>query len=60
MTGLSNETAAIDHPVNKDENGRPIEVFLRKTLELDYALGGDAAFRTDATLMFKEKSWIMR
>ena len=60
MTGLSNETAAIDHPVNKDENGRPIKVFLRKTLELDYALGGDAAFRTDARLMFKEKCWIMR
>ena len=60
ITGLSNETAAIDHPAARDENGKPIKVFLRKTLELDYALGGDAAFRTDAGLMFKEKRWVMR
>jgi hypothetical protein len=60
ITGLSNETAAIDHPVARNKNGRPIKVFLRKTLELDYALGGDTAFRTDAGLIFEEKRWIMR
>jgi hypothetical protein len=58
--GLSNEIAVIQHPIEKDENGQPKKVFLRKTLELDYDIGGDPAFRSDAKLEFKDKSWIMR
>ncbi len=60
IAGLSNETVAIDHPVAKDERGRPVKVFLRKTLELNYSLGGDAAFRSDANLIYKGKRWVMR
>lgn len=60
MSGLSNETAAIDHPTARDETGKPIPVYLRKTLELGYAVGGDPAFRADARLIFKNKRWIMR
>jgi len=60
ITGLSNETAAIDHPIAKDEMGRPIKVFLRKTLELNYSLRGDPALRSDVKLAFKGKRWIMR
>jgi hypothetical protein len=60
LGGLSNETAVFDHPVAKDENGKPIKVFLRKTLELSYKLGGDPAFRYDAKLLFGENRWIMR
>ena len=60
IAGLSNETAAIDHPVAKDEAGRPIKVFLRKTLELSYALGGDATLRSNANLIYKGKRWVMR
>lgn len=60
IAGLSNETAAIDHPVAKDETGKPVKVFLRKTLELSYALGGDATLRSDANLIYKGKRWVMR
>lgn len=60
ITGLSNETAVIDHPVAKDELGKPLKVFLRKTLELSYDLRGDSALRSDASLAYKAKRWIMR
>lgn len=60
VTGLSNETVAIDHPVAKDKTGRPIKVFLRKTLELSYTFRGDPSLRSDANLAYKGKSWIMR
>jgi hypothetical protein len=60
IAGLSNETIAVDHPVAKDKAGKPIKVFLRKTLELSYTLGGDAAFRSDAKLVYKGKRWVMR
>ena len=60
ITGLSNETVAIDHPIAKDAAGKPIKVFLRKTLELSYALRGDATLRTDANLSYKGKHWVMR
>lgn len=61
ISGLSNETIAIDHPVAKDkETGRPIKVYLRKTLELNYALKSDAVMRSEAGIDFKDKCWIMR
>jgi hypothetical protein len=60
VTGLSNETVAIDHPVAKDKTGRPLKVFLRKTLELSYAFRGDPSLRSDANLAYKGKGWIMR
>jgi hypothetical protein len=60
ITGLSNETAAIDHPVAQDENGKPIKVYLRKTLEISYALSGDPALRSYAQLSYKGKRWVMR
>lgn len=61
IKGLSNETAAIDHPIAKDkETGEPVKVYLRKTLELNYALTGEAAMRSDANVEYKDKRWIMR
>jgi hypothetical protein len=60
IAGLSNETVAIDHPTEKDEQGRPVKVFLRKTLELSYNIGGDPALRSKAKLTYKGKRWIMR
>jgi hypothetical protein len=60
ITGLSNETAAIDHPVAKDATGEPVKVYLRKTLELSYSLSGDAALRSDAKPAYDGKRWIMR
>ena len=60
IAGLSNETIELDHPTAKDENDNTKKVFLRKTLELDYKLGGDPKFRSDAILKFKEQNWIMR
>ncbi|MHC4220780.1 MAG: hypothetical protein ACYST9_00040 [Planctomycetota bacterium] len=60
VTGLSNETIAIDHPTEKNGHGYPAKVYLRKTLELNYAIGGDPALRDNAQLLFKGKRWIMR
>ncbi|MHC4866560.1 MAG: hypothetical protein ACYTEX_20990 [Planctomycetota bacterium] len=60
ITGLSNETAVIDHPITKDEDGQPEKVYLRKTLGLSYGLRGDPALRSDIKLHYKAKRWIMR
>lgn len=53
--GMSNETTAIDHPI---EAGT--KVFLRKTLALSYAIGGDPRLRSKAKLAYKGKRWVMR
>ncbi len=58
--GLSNETAVIDHPNEKDQNGNPKKIYLRKTLQLDYTIPGEARFRDDRKIEFLEKSWVMR
>ncbi|MHC4691372.1 MAG: hypothetical protein ACYS67_01430 [Planctomycetota bacterium] len=60
VSGLSNETAAIDHPVAKDAEGNAVKVYLRKTLELSYSVGGDPALRSYAKLSYQGKRWIMR
>ena len=60
VSGLSNETTAVDNPTARDADGRPTKVLLRKTLELDYSISGDPAFRSQPKLTFKGKTWIMR
>jgi hypothetical protein len=60
LAGLSNETAAINHPTAKDEDGRPLRVLLRKTLELKYKIGGDPVHRESQKLVFTGKRWVMR
>ena len=60
ISGLSNETAAIDHPMGKNSTGKPRKVLLRKTLELNYHLSGDPAFRSEAKLAYTDKRWVMR
>jgi hypothetical protein len=60
IAGLSNETKAISHPIKKDENGKPVMIYLRKALALNYAIGGDPKLRQSAGLRFKEKTWVMR
>ena len=60
ITGLSNETVAVYHPVSTDEDGKPLQIFLRKTLELSYSLRGDQALRSSASFAFQGKRWIMR
>ena len=60
VTGLSNETATVKHPVAKDKDGQPLLIFLRKTLELTYELQSDSARRSDANLIYKSKRWVMR
>jgi hypothetical protein len=60
ISGLSNETIAVDHPVEKDQDGKPVKIYLRKTLELSYTLGGDPAFRSEQKLKFESKRWVMR
>ena len=60
FTGLSNETAVVAHPIAKDANGQPRQVFLRKTLELNFDLRSETPFRTQADVTFKDKRWVMR
>lgn len=60
VTGLSNETAVVDHPVAVDGAGTPVRVFLRKTLELDYVLRGDPTLRNSVEVVYKDKAWVMR
>lgn len=60
IAGLSNETAAISHPVAKDNEGRPVRVLLRKSLELKYKIGGDPVQRDAQKLTFANKRWVMR
>ena len=60
IAGLSNETISVDHPTEKDKSGKPVKVFLRKTLELSYAVKGDAALRTNDSLSYETQRWIMR
>ena len=60
FSGLSNEIAVIDHPLKKDANGKPAKVYLSKTLQLKYAIGGDEKLRAYAKLAPKSKKWVMR
>ena len=60
IAGLSNQTVAVDHPTKKDADGKPVKIFLRKTLQLTYTISGDPAFRSDQKLKFVEKRWVMR
>lgn len=60
IAGLSNEVVAVDHPIEKDETGRPIKVYLRKTLELSYSLRGDPELRSDVGIAYTGKRWVMR
>lgn len=60
LAGLSNETTAIVHPVQTDPQGNPIPVYLRKTLQLTYAIGADPQLRQDATLAYETQDWVMR
>ena len=60
ITGLSNETVIVEHPTAKNEDGQPLKIFLRKTLELTYDLKGDQSFRSEITPVFKAKNWVMR
>jgi hypothetical protein len=58
--GLSNENATIEHPVKKDKNGKAAKVYLQKTLQLKYSIGGDEQFRGESKLAYKSRRWIMR
>jgi hypothetical protein len=60
ISGLSNETTAVDHPVARKANGGPVKVFLRKTLELNYGLRGDTSLRLDLPVNYDGKLWVMR
>lgn len=58
--GLSNETAVVEHPTLKDEDGSPKKIFLQKTLHLKYAVAGDEKLRSSATMKETEQTWVMR
>lgn len=60
IAGLSNETAALEHPVQKDADGKPAMVYLQKTLQLIYANTTDPALRSQATLTPVKQVWVMR
>ena len=55
ITGLSNETAAVDVP-----GAEGAMIFLRKTLELSFQLKGESVWRSDSDIVYKGKRWVMR
>lgn len=57
ISGLSSETAMVEIPSGEDQSKK---VFLRKTLELDYAISGDPKFRSIPKLSFEGEGWVMR
>jgi len=58
--GLSNETAVVEHPELKDEDGHPKKIFLQKTLQLKYAIAGDEKLRNTVTMKEIRQTWVMR
>ena len=60
ISGLSNETVVLKHPTLKNDEGLPETIFLRKTMLLEYNIGGDEKFRSSAKLELIEKGWVMR
>lgn len=60
ISGLSNEIVAVDHPSEKDKDGNPAKILLRKTLQLTCSIAGDPKFRSDQKLKLEDKRWIMR
>lgn len=58
--GLSNETAAVQHPIQVDSLGNPVRIYLQKTLELTYNIGVDPSLRSQASLNFEGQGWVMR
>ena len=60
ITGFSNETVVVEHPVLKDKNNMPKKVFLRKTLELSYDIESESETRSHKNLVYSGKRWIMR
>lgn len=60
IAGLSNESAAVKHPVEKDAAGNPTEIYLQKTLQLIYANTTDPALRSQAALSPIKQDWVMR
>lgn len=60
IAGLSNETAVVELPELKDEQGNPRKIFLRKSLQLKYNVGGDSRLRAETVMKQIEKNWVMR
>lgn len=58
--GLSNETAVVEHPKLKDDDGSPKKIFMQKTLQLKYAVAGDEKLRSTVTMKKPKQSWVMR
>lgn len=60
ISGLSNETAVIEHPKLKDDDGQPKQIFLQKTLQLKYAVAGDEKLRSNTRIKQSKQDWVMR
>ena len=57
VAGLSNDTEAVQKP---GADGSAEKVLLRKTLELSYSISGEPALRTQESLAYKGRKWVMR
>jgi hypothetical protein len=60
IAGLSNEATAVDHPIQKDADGKPTKVYLQKTLQLIYGNPTDPALQSQASLVPIKQDWVMR
>ena len=60
ISGLSGETATIEHPTEKNDKGEPKPVVLVKALQLDYELPGTPKSPQNQVVVPAGKAWIMR
>jgi hypothetical protein len=60
IAGLSNEATVVDHPTQKDAEGKPTRVYLQKTLQLIYGNPTDPALQSRASLVPIKQDWVMR
>jgi hypothetical protein len=58
ISGLSGETTSVVKPATAGAAAE--QVMLRKTLEFDYMITGDPEVRSDASLLYKGRKWVMR
>ncbi|MBN1435646.1 MAG: hypothetical protein JW936_01100 [Sedimentisphaerales bacterium] len=61
IAGLSNENVTVPHPTTIDQRtGQAKQILLRKTLQLQYRIVGDAITPRQRVMLYHSMNWIMR
>jgi len=61
VSGLSNETVTVNHPIAIDnKTALPKKVLLRKSLRLHYQVAGHEYRLDERAMLYRQRDWIMR